>query len=122
MSKKGRVNVLKRVAHVFDRIPPRIRQRKFLATLFFMTVMAIVYCLGDPVFAGFRWHWLPEMIAFGLVGLLLAEWRVSWKLMLIPYVVPLPFGYLAAGPVGVPLSLLLESPLIVCYLVGRKRR
>jgi len=107
---------------LFDHIPPRIRQRKFLATLFFMTVMALVYCLGDPALGMFRWHYLPEMIAFGLLGLLCADWRVSWKRVLVVYLVPLPFGYLAAGPVGVPLSLLLESPLIVCYLIGRKKR
>jgi len=119
---KPRVNVLKRVAHVFDRIPPRIRQRKFLATLFFMTVMALVYFLGDPMLGAFRWHWLPEMVAFALLGLLCADWRISVKRVLAVYLAPLPFGYLAAGPVGVPLSLLLESPLIVCYLIGRKRR
>jgi len=122
LREKARVNVLETLSRFFDRIPPRIRQRKFLATLFFMTVMALVYCLGDPALGIFRWHYLPEMVAYALMGLLLVDWRVSWKRVLAVYVAPLPFGYLAAGPIGVPLSLLLESPLIFCFFLGSRRR
>lgn len=102
-------------------IPRRWRNHKFQTCILLVAIATIIYFLGDADFNGFKLHWLPEMAAFAVLGLAFAEWGYSYKIVAVFYVFPVFFGIWAVGWAGVPLSLLIEAPLVLAYLIAQKR-